>query len=107
MLGFLRNALGTPSMPPNQVLVGIALFLSLFVMAPTLHDGQRRSPSQPYLHHQIDEATAIDRGQQPLRAFMLKQTRDSDLALFVKLAQQQRAEDPRRRADLRRWSRRS
>jgi flagellar biosynthetic protein FliP len=96
VLGFVRNALGTPTMPPNQVLVGMSLFLSLFVMAPTIK-ATNHVAVQPYLHKQISLQQAFDRGQEPLRTFMFKQTRDSDLALFVKMADMPR---PKTRADI-------
>ncbi len=96
VLGFLRNALGTPTTPPNQVLIGISLFLSLFVMMPTLK-ATNDVAVQPYMHKQISLSTAIERGQQPFRTFMFKQTRDSDLALFVKMADMPQ---PKTRADI-------
>jgi flagellar biosynthesis protein FliP len=96
VLGFVRNALGTQSSPPNQVLVGIALFLSIFVMAPTFR-GIDNVAVKPYQHHQIGAQTAITRGLQPIRTFMFKQTRDSDLALFVNLSHMKK---PRTRADV-------
>ena len=96
VLGFLRNALGTPTTPPNQVLVGISLFLALFVMAPTLK-ATNEIAVQPYLHKDISLQQAIQRGQEPFREFMFKQTRDSDLALFVSMAHLPR---PKTRADI-------
>ena len=96
VLGFVRNALGTPSMPPNQVLVGIAFFLSLFVMAPTLNQVNRVA-LKPYRAGEISQQQAIERGLEPVRTFMFKQTRDGDLALFVKLAKLKR---PETRADI-------
>jgi flagellar biosynthetic protein FliP len=96
VLGFVRNALGTQTNPPNQVLVGIALFVSLFVMAPTLHKVDKAAV-EPYRAHKIDGKAAIERGLEPVRTFMFKQTRDSDLALFVKLAKEKR---PKTRADV-------
>ena len=96
VLGFVRNALGTPTMPPNQILIGIAFFLTLFVMAPTLRVVENVAV-KPYLAHRLTEKQAIERGLEPLRAFMFKQTRDSDLALFVRLAHEKR---PRTRADV-------
>jgi flagellar biosynthetic protein FliP len=95
-LGFVRSALGTPTMPPNQVLIGISLFLSLFVMAPTLSKVNEQAV-QPYLDGRITQEQAIERGLEPLRSFMFEQTRDSDLALFVKLSGDER---PRTRADV-------
>jgi flagellar biosynthetic protein FliP len=96
VLGFVRNALGTPSAPPNQVLVGISMFLTFFVMAPTLKQ-MNETALKPYRAHQISESTALERAQIPLRGFMFRQTRDSDLALFVKLA---KIEQPKTRADV-------
>jgi flagellar biosynthetic protein FliP len=96
VLGFVRNALGTPTFPPNQVLVGIAVFLTLFVMGPTFSRVNKEA-LQPYLDHEISQKTAIEQGLEPLRTFMFKQTRDSDLALFVKLA---KVERPQTRADV-------
>jgi flagellar biosynthetic protein FliP len=96
VLGFVRNALGTPTMPPNQILVGIATFLSLFVMAPTLR-ATNDTAIKPYREHKITQHQAIVRGLEPVRTFMFKQTRDSDLALFVKLSHGKR---PRTRADV-------
>ena len=85
VLGFIRNALGTQSIPPNQVLVGIALFLTLFVMAPTI-GAIKKDAYDPLVHHQITTTQAIQRGQEPLRTFMFKQTRNQDLSLFVSMA---------------------
>jgi flagellar biosynthetic protein FliP len=96
VLGFLRTALGTPTVPPNQVLVGIAFFLSLFVMAPTINE-VKTTAIDPYMAHEIDEQTAFERGLQPMRSFMFAQTRDSDLALMVKLSGTER---PKTRADV-------
>ena len=96
VMGFVRNALGTPSMPPNQVLVGISLFLTLFVMSPTLTKVNDEA-IKPWRANKITQTEAIKRAQEPLRAFMFKQTRDSDLALFAKLAKLER---PKTRADI-------
>jgi flagellar biosynthesis protein FliP len=85
VLGFIRNALGTQNTPPNQVLVGIALFLTLFVMAPTI-SAIKKDAYEPLVHHQISTAQALQRGEEPLRAFMFKQTRTQDLSLFINLA---------------------
>jgi len=97
VLGFVRNALGTPTMPPNQVLVGIALFLSLFVMGPTL-DQVNAVAVKPYRAHKINEEQAIERGLEPMRTFMFKQTRASDLGLFIRLSGE--TERPKTRADV-------
>jgi len=96
VLGFIRSGLGTPSAPPNQVLIGIAFFLTLFVMAPTFN-AIKNDAVQPVLEHHMSVGTAIKRGQEPLRDFMFRQTRTRDLALFVKLAHMKR---PRTRADI-------
>ncbi len=96
VLGFVRNALGTPTMPPNQVLVGISMFLTLFVMAPTLSKVNDVA-IKPWRDNQISQTQAIANAQEPLRAFMFKQVRDSDLALFVKLDGMER---PETRADI-------
>jgi flagellar biosynthetic protein FliP len=85
VLGFIRNALGTQQSPPNQVLVGIALFLTLFVMSPTI-GAIKKDAWDPMVHHQISTTTALKRGQEPLREFMFRQTRTKDISLFVSLA---------------------
>jgi flagellar biosynthesis protein FliP len=85
VLGFIRQALGTQNTPPNQVLVGISLFLTLFVMAPTI-SAIKKDAYEPLAHHQISTATALTRGEEPLREFMFKQTRTQDITLFVNLA---------------------
>ena len=85
VLGFIRQALGMQNTPPNQVLVGIALFLTLFVMAPTI-SAIKKDAYEPLVHHQITTAAALQRGQEPLRQFMFKQTRTQDLSLFINLA---------------------
>ncbi|MDD3267772.1 MAG: flagellar type III secretion system pore protein FliP [Syntrophomonadaceae bacterium] len=85
VLGFIRSSLATQQMPPNQVLIGLALFLTFFVMAPTLQQVNSQA-LQPYLKGQITQEAAFDTGMKPLRSFMFKQTREKDLALFVKLS---------------------
>jgi flagellar biosynthesis protein FliP len=85
VLSFVRSAIGTQNTPPNQVLVGIALFLTLFVMAPTI-SAIKKDAYDPLVHHQISTATALSRGQEPLREFMFKQTRAQDIYLFSNLA---------------------
>lgn len=89
VLSFTRSALATQNMPPNPVLVGLALFLTFFVMAPTW--GKINTEAlQPYLKGELTQAQALDRGQEPLREFMLKQTSQKDLALFINLSKQPR-----------------
>jgi flagellar biosynthesis protein FliP len=96
VLGFVRQGIGTATSPPNQVLVGIALFLTIFVMAPTFNQIKKEA-IDPLNHHQITQSQAFKRGQEPLREFMFKQTRTKDLALFVDLAHLKR---PKTRADI-------
>lgn len=85
VLSLLRQALGTPTSPPNQVMVGLALFLTLFVMSPVL-DRINADAYQPFSENRISFTEAVDKGSVPLREFMLKQTREGDLALFTKLS---------------------
>jgi flagellar biosynthetic protein FliP len=96
VLGFIRSGLGTPTAPPNQVLVGISVFLTIFVMAPTF-TAIKKQAIDPLSHHKISQSQAIQKGQEPLRQFMFKQTRDKDLALFAKLAH---LKQPKTRADI-------
>ncbi|WP_243434871.1 flagellar type III secretion system pore protein FliP [Pseudomonas sp. 30_B] len=85
VFSILRQALGLQSTPSNQVLIGLALFLTLFVMAPVF-DKINANALQPYLNEQIPAQEAISRAEVPLKAFMLAQTRQSDLELFVRLS---------------------
>ncbi len=85
VLSLLRNAIGVPQLPPNQVLLGLSLFLTIFVMAPTF-DEINETALQPLFAGTITQGEAFDVGQAPLRAFMLEQTREEDLGLFVKLS---------------------
>ncbi|HJU71293.1 MAG TPA: flagellar type III secretion system pore protein FliP [Paucimonas sp.] len=85
VLSLLRQALGTQSAPPNQVLIGLALFLTLFVMGPVF-DKVYTDAYQPLSENKITMMQALDKGAVPLKAFMMKQTRQADLALYVKLA---------------------
>jgi flagellar biosynthesis protein FliP len=85
VLGFVRNALGTPTMPPNQILVAIAFFLTLFVMAPTFHKVDDLA-IKPYMDHEISGKTAVLAAEQPLRTWMFKQTRTQDLEMFIRLS---------------------
>lgn len=84
VLGFLRSALGTQQTPPNAVLVAFALFLTFFVMHPVF-DQINREGVQPYLAGELGYEEALDAASQPLRQFMLRQTREKDLALFVEM----------------------
>lgn len=85
VLAILRQALGLQQSPPNQVLVGIALFLSLFIMAPTL-DRVNDAAIAPYAAGQMNAEVAIERGGAEFHAFMLRQTRDTDLSMFADIA---------------------
>ncbi len=89
VLSFVRTALGTQSNPPTQVLVGLALFLTFFVMNPVITDINKNA-LQPYLGAKISQAEAIDRAQVPLRAFMFRQTREKDIALFYHMSKEPR-----------------
>jgi flagellar biosynthetic protein FliP len=85
VLGLLRQALGTQAAPPNQVIIGLSLFLTFFVMSPTI-DKVYAQAWVPYSANQISFDEALSRGQAPMRDFMLKQTRQSDVQLFARLA---------------------
>jgi flagellar biosynthetic protein FliP len=87
VLGFVRQGIGTQQTPPNQILVGMALFLTIFTMAPVMNRIVNDAYA-PYSAGKIDEATAIERASAPLRSFMLKQTREADLALFYEAAKE-------------------
>jgi flagellar biosynthesis protein FliP len=86
VLSLLRQAIGTQTSPPNQVLVGLALFLTFFIMAP-VGDKIYTDAYLPLAENKITFMQALDRGATPLRGFMLKQTRDADVALFTKISQ--------------------
>ncbi len=96
VLSFVRSALAVPQLPPNQVLIGMALFLTFFVMAPTWNQINEQA-LQPYLNEEIDQKTAYERGVEPIRVFLFRQTRERDLALFVDLAKLPR---PKAQADI-------
>jgi flagellar biosynthetic protein FliP len=85
VLSLLRQALGTQSSPPNQVMVGLALFLTFFVMGPVF-DKIYVDAYQPFAENKISATQAMEKGVEPLKKFMMKQTRQSDLALYVKLS---------------------
>ncbi|MFZ3172785.1 MAG: flagellar type III secretion system pore protein FliP [Carboxydocellales bacterium] len=85
VLSFLRHALATQTMPPNQVLVGLALLLTFFIMTPTWNQ-INQDALQPYLAGKLQQEAALEKAAQPIRTFMFKQTREKDLALFVNLA---------------------
>ena len=92
VLSLLRRALGTMQMPPNQVIVGLALFLTFFIMTPVWHQ-INQSALQPFLDNRIDQQQALQNAAEPLRDFMFKQTREKDLALFAGIAKVERPRD--------------
>ncbi len=85
VFAFLRQALGTQQSPPNQILVGLALFLTVFIMMPVWQKIDAEALT-PYLNEDINQSVAMERGMAPLRDFMLKQTREDDLILFLNAA---------------------
>src|SRR5580698_9751017 len=85
VLSFVRQALGTQQMPPNQLLVGLSLFLTLFIMAPFFNK-INHDALEPFLATQISQDEAAEKALLPIRAFMFNQTRGEDLSLFVRLA---------------------
>jgi flagellar biosynthetic protein FliP len=89
VLSFLRHALGTQQTPSNQMIAGIALFLTLFIMAPVWQDINEKA-LQPYLREEIPQELALKKAVEPVRHFMLKQTREKDLALFVGMSRMDR-----------------
>jgi flagellar biosynthetic protein FliP len=96
VLSLTRNALGLTAVPPNQVLAGLALFISLFIMGPVLSD-VNKTGVQPYLNGTKTQATAFQDGVEPLREFMLNQTREEEIALFTKAAKK---DAPKSREDV-------
>jgi len=99
VLGFIRTGIGVPTAPPNQVLVGIAFFLTLFVMAPTFQQIKTEA-IDPLAADRISDVQALERAERPLREFMFKQTREKDLELFLGLA---KVKDPQTREDVPTW----
>jgi flagellar biosynthetic protein FliP len=96
VLGFIRTAVGTTTAPPNQVLIGIALFLTIFVMSPTI-SAINSQALQPLEHKTVSTAVALERAEVPLRQFMFRQTEVQDISLFVNLAKIKR---PKTQAEL-------
>lgn len=86
VLGFVRTSLGTQQMPPNQVLVGLALFLTLFIMSPTL-SSINQVALQPYLKGDLTQTEALEKAADPIKKFMFSHTREKDLLLFMKYNQ--------------------
>jgi flagellar biosynthetic protein FliP len=96
VLSFVRTALGTQQVPPTQVLVGLALLLTFFIMNPVINDINKNA-LQPYLANRMSQTVALDRATQPLRGFMFRQTREKDIALFYTLSKEPR---PKKQADV-------
>lgn len=94
VFSFVRQALGTQQMPPNQVLIALSLFLTLFVMMPTLTKVNELA-LQPYLNGKMQANVAYQKGMDPLRSFMFRQTRQKDIALFIHLAKLKRPKTPK------------
>lgn len=93
VLSFLRSALATQQMPPNQVLIGLALFLTFFTMSPYINQINQNA-MQPYVAGSITQEAAMTESLKPMREFMFKQTRENDLALFVNLSEMPRPDSP-------------
>lgn len=93
VLSLLRMALGTQSSPPNQVIIGLSLFLTFFIMSPVF-DKVYTNAYVPYSNNQIQFQEMVDRAAQPMKSFMLKQTREPDLALFMRLGKLEKLSDP-------------
>ena len=93
VLGFTRSALGTQGVPPNQVLIGLAMFLTFFVMGPVFSEANDNAV-QPFLKGTITQQEAFDRGLKPFRGFMLEQVREKDLELFIDLSGKEAPKTP-------------
>lgn len=93
VLSLLRGAIGAPMTPPNQVLIGLALFLTFFIMSPVYNQINERA-IKPYMENRISQEQAMDEAYKPLRQFMLKQTREKDLALFISISKSERPRSP-------------
>jgi len=91
VLGFVRTSLGTQMSPPNQVIIGLALFLTFFIMAPTLSQ-INESALQPYMRGELTQTEALNEAAVPMKAFMIKHTREKDLLLFMKYTQMEKPE---------------
>jgi len=85
VLSILRQAIGTHQTPPNQIIIGLALFLTIFIMTPVLNDIQQNAV-KPYLKKEITQEQAFNRAIEPIRTFMVKQTREKDLAMMIEIS---------------------
>ncbi len=90
---FLRQSLSTQTVPSNQILIGLALFITFFVMKPVINEVNQEA-LQPYLQKKITQKEAFSRAEKPIRAFMLKQTREKDLELFLELQREEKPQSP-------------
>lgn len=93
VLSFLRQAMGIPQLPPNQIIIGLSLFLTFFIMAPT-YERVSANALTPYLNNKIGFEEFIDKGSKEMSAFMLKYTKEKDLALFMNIASLKRPQTP-------------
>jgi len=93
VLSLLRHALGTQQVPPNQIIIGLAMFLTFFIMAPVWQQVNQQA-LKPYYEEQISGDEALEKASAPIKSFMMKQTREKDLALFVKIAKEKRPAKP-------------
>ncbi len=94
VFSFLRHAMGTQQMPPSQIIIALALFLTFFIMGPVWQEIQEQAVS-PYMAKKMGGQEALQRGIEPLRNFMMKQTREKDLALFISIAKTPRPQNAR------------
>ncbi len=92
VLSFLRHAIGTQQSPPNQIVIGLSLFLTFFIMAPVWQNVNEQA-IKPYMEEQITQDQALDQALVPVREFMFKQTREKDLSLFVDIAKVERPQN--------------
>lgn len=93
VLSLLRHALGTQQMPANQIIIGLSIFLTFFIMTP-VWDEINSQALQPYINEEISSKKAFDLAAQPIKKFMLKQTREKDMALFVKISKTGKLQKP-------------
>ena len=93
VLSLLRHALGTQQMPPNQIIIGLSLFLTFFIMMPVWNKVNNQA-LQPYFNEQISAKKALDVTAQAMKKFMLRQTREKDIALFIKISRGKRPKTP-------------
>lgn len=93
VLSFLRNAMGTQQSPPNQLLIGLALFLTFFIMQPVYTEVMDTSVT-PYLEDEISQEEAFERASDPIKEFMLRETREKDLALFLRASGNENVAEP-------------